>query len=210
MKVLRSYKALPPLISTWVFISLCAPFASAKIKPASPFKPKELEIGFIKGIRGSATLEIQQTLQVPSEDGTLKFQNGKLAEDIEYYRSPRCYLHFKKDAAQQKEIAAGQKLKVSKIDNSYSKGSVHVTFWFDEDPNVSDLSCVTNYKHTLTVDELKSTLGNTVVVSIEKSVETGALFNTAPVSHKDAKILSEDTEANNHPIQSARIILQGT
>src|SRR5690606_38074170 len=94
---------------------------------------------------------------------------------------PRCYLHFKKESESANELSAGRILKVSKIDNIYYHGSVHVTFWFDDDLNVSDLSCITNYDHTLTSNELKSTLGSHIGVSLTQSVETDALFNTAPI-----------------------------
>jgi hypothetical protein len=196
------------LIST--FTVTTTPFALARNRLVSGFPTvKQVAITSTKGIQGEALLTVRQRLQGSfqnvqnGQNGLLQFQDGNLTDDIEFYRSPRCYMHFQKNAAQPKEISAGKVLKVSKIDNIYSNGAVRVTFWFDSDAEVTDLSCITNYDHTLTVDELKGTLGNLIHVSFTKSVETGALFNTVPI--KGAKILSEEST-----IQSARVILQGT
>jgi len=192
-------------LAIFLILTSC-PFAMAKLRPSGAPKMKNLEIGFIKGIRGEAALTIQHSIQIPPDNGLLQFQNGNLIQDVEFYQAPRCYLHFKKDAAQQKELSAGQLLKVSKIDNIYSSGSIHVTFWFDDDENISDLACVTNYHHTLTIDELKNTLGSHVKVTVTKSIEKDALFNTAPM--KNAKILSEESDSSHYPIQAARLVLQ--
>jgi hypothetical protein len=196
------------LIST--FMMTTSPFAMGKNRLVSGFPIlKPIAMTSTKGIQGEALLTVQQKLQVSSQpgqngqNGLLQFQDGNLTDEIEFYRTPRCYMHFQKNAVQSKEISAGKVLRVSKIDNVYSNGAVHVTFWFDNDAEVMDLSCITNYDHTLTVDELKGALGNLVNVSFTKSVETGALFNTVPI--KGAKILTEEST-----IQSARVILQGT
>jgi hypothetical protein len=180
-----------------------SPMVYAKVRPFTPFQPAHQEAHTVKGIRGEATITAQQTITLPAELDGFQFQNGKVAEDIEFYKTPRCYLHFKKDQVTPREISSGRNLKVSKIDNMYQHGSVHVTFWFDSDQNISDLSCITNYNHTLTSQELKETLGNNFQVSISKSIEESALINTAP--QKNAPVLSEDS--SNYNTYSKRVIL---
>lgn len=185
---------------------LTLPLGFAKIRPPSTFKPKGSQVGFVKDVQGHAVLKILRPIS-SLQDGLLQFQNGKLTDEIEFYKSPRCYLHFKKNAEQEKLIPLGLTLKANKIDNSYLNGSVHVVFWFDEDSNVSDLTCVTNYSHTITLNELSATLGDSIEVSVSKSVETDVLFNTVPV--KESRVLSEDSEKNNFPVQSIRANLKG-
>jgi hypothetical protein len=190
------------LAATFGFAS--QPLVFAKIKPFSPWKPKSVEAAFVKGISGEATLTVQQKIALPSSENSVPFQDGKLTDNIEFFQTPRCYLHFKAEAKNTREVDSGKTLKISKIDNIYAKGSVHVTFWFDEDSLVSDLSCVTNYDHTLTSSELKETLGNHFAISFTKSIEKEALFNTAP--RKNALPLTE-TSPSEYSLHSARLIL---
>jgi hypothetical protein len=178
--------------------------AFAKVRPYTPLKAKTIEAAYVKGLAGEVKFTLQNALALTAETSSIQFQDGQPTDSIEFYKSPRCYLHFKNQSQALKEIPSGQILKASKIDNIYQNGAVHVTFWFDNDPVISDLACITNYNHTLTSEELRSTLGQTFAVSITKSIEAGALFNTAPV--KGVKALSEDA-STSRPLGSARIIL---
>ncbi len=192
---------------TALLASLASNTSLAKPRNMFPLKPKELEVHTIRGISGAASFTVQPGVKLPPQMTSWQFQNGKLSEDIDFFRSPRCYLHFKKSAQAVNELQTGQVLNVSKIDNVYNNGSVHVTFWFDEHPALSNMSCITNLGHTLTVNELKATLGTLFTVSLTKSVETGALFNTAPP--KNSKVLSEGSAADQDTT-SARIVLSGS
>ncbi len=178
--------------------------ALAKIRAIEPFKVKPVEAHSLKGVTGEASLLVLNPIQIAMNSDSLEYQDGKLNENIDFYKSPRCYLHFRKASQPIHEIPTGQVLKVNKIDNIYTRGSVHVTFWFDNDPSVSDLACITNYTHTLTSSELRETLGNHFKISLTKSVENDALFNAFP--SKDVKVLSEDSLYKS-PIYSARTIL---
>jgi hypothetical protein len=188
-----------------IFVTLLAsqPLALAKIKPQTPWRPRVQEASFIKGVAGDASLVTQSKITLSGDSNAIQFQEGKLVENIEFFKTPRCYLHFKKNTQGIQGIEAGTTLKVSKIDNIYSKGTVHVTFWFDHDSIVSDLACITNLGHTLTTDELKETLGSHFQVSFTKSIEKEALFNTAP--QKNTPILTDNTPSGNP--YSTRIIL---
>lgn len=190
-------------LTSAAFIALQS-FAIAKIKPQAPWRPRLQEASFIKGVAGDASLVTQTKITYSGESTAIQFQDGKLVENIEFFKTPRCYLHFKKNTQGIQGIDAGTTLKISKIDNIYSKGTVHVTFWFDQDNVVSDLACVTNLGHTLTAGELKETLGDHFQVSITKSIEKEALFNTAP--QRNAPTLSESTPAG-YPYHSTRVIL---
>lgn len=191
------------------FFLVVQPFAYAKIKlpGLSQVKPSDLkstDISFVKGISGQVSMTLKQEFQITSGSDSIQFQNGKILEDVEFYQSPRCYLHLRKAAENLHSLSMGKVLKVSKIDNVYTKGSVHVTFWFDRDSKVSDLACITNYNHTLTIEELKATLGNLIQVSFPKSIANKALFNTAPA--KDKTMLMDDS-SENYRTPSARTIL---
>lgn len=191
-------------LSTLVFLgsSLCF----AKVRTVQIQKPKGLDLSFIKGVHGEASFQVQQKLTLTSP--ALQFQDGHLTQEIEFFKSPRCYLHFRKSGKTDLSVDQGAVLKVSKIDNVYANGAVRVTFWFDNDPVLSDLSCVTNSGHTLTSTELKSTLGSFFQVSLSKSVETGALFNTAPTRNHGA--LTENALSNRFSTPSARVVLSGS
>jgi hypothetical protein len=178
--------------------------AIAKQRPISIPKSKNSEMSFIKGISGEASLTVREKLVLSPDEQSFQFQNGKVADSIEYYKSPRCYLHMRSGNQQVREIAYGQVLKVSKIDNIYTKGSIHVTFWFDKDQKISDLTCISNNNHTLNAAELRATLGNVFDIALSKSLEKDALFNIAPT--KNASVLSESAPAEV-PNNSARFIL---
>jgi len=178
--------------------------ALAKQRPIAPPKAKSIELGYVKGITGEASLTVREKLVLAPDAQSLQFQDGKLSDTIEFFKSPRCYLHLRKDGLNNREVAYGQILKVSKIDNVYTKGATHVTFWFDGDKKISDLTCISNYNHTMNSEELKATLGNAFQISFSKSVEKDALFNIAP--NKNAPVLSESAPVNA-PTNSARLIL---
>jgi hypothetical protein len=178
--------------------------ALAKIRPITHWKPKPIEASFIKGIAGDASLTLQRDIEVSSENHTIQFQDGKITENIDFFKSPRCYLHLKEDNVISKTLVSGKVLKITKIDNIYHQGAVHVTFWFNSDSNISDLSCITNYNHTLTSSELKETLGNHFQISLTKNIEKEALSNTVP--QRNAPTLSENTPAH-YPLHSTRVIL---
>lgn len=189
-------------VSAIGLILVACPFAWSKVKRSS-FNTKRAEVGVVKGVNGGAEFRVSQTIALQPEINEFQFQNGRLTQEIEFYRSPRCYLHFK-SGQEARELPTGKVLKISKIDNIYSNGSVHVTFWFDKDQNISDLLCITNYNHTLTVHELKETLGEAFGVQIPKAVEADALVNTAP--QKNAPVLSEDSTTNQNPYARRAIL----
>ncbi len=197
---------------TFVFLAavvLGETAAFGKVRALSPIKARPIEVGSVKGVVGEASLTVQQAVSFPTHGNTVEFQDGKNSESIEFFRSPRCYLHLRNDAKNAlivaKALPTGHVLRIAKIDNIYANGSVHVTFYFDEDSSISDLSCITNYNHTLTPAELKSTLGGYFQIAFSKSVEENALFNAVP--KKSLKVLSEESAADEVPIYSARIIL---
>lgn len=186
-------------------------FAKIKLPNLSKVKPSDLkpaDISFVKGISGQVSMTLKQDFQLTPGVDLIQFQNGKISEEVEFYQSPRCYLHLRKAFASHHPLVVGQVLKVSKIDNIYTKGSVHVTFWFDQDPAVSDLACITNYNHTMTVEELKTTLGSLIQVSFPKSIVNKALFNTAPVKGRTVLLDgSLDGSSDDYRSPSARVIL---
>lgn len=173
------------------------------IKAFSPWKARKIEASFKKGISGEATLFVQKEF-VLTDSKTLQLQSGELVDTPEFFGAPRCYFHFKKEFPGTKILSPGVVLKISTIDNIYSNGSVHVRFWFEENSDATDLSCVTNYDHTLTLSELRTTLGNHIRISLTQSVEKEALFNSVP--HIKAPTLSE-SEPSQHPLHAMRFIL---
>ncbi len=197
----------PPVSRFGIYLiafTLICPLALAKSKPQSDQKSADHEIRNSIRITGEATLTVKKEVALPQSEVTLKFQNGKIVEDVQYFQSPRCYLHFRKNVLTTQQLIHGHQLKINKIDNVYERGSVHVTFWFDGDPQVSNMKCITNYNHTLNTAELKSILSENFNILFSKSIEKEALFNTVPT--RQAPVLSEDS-ANRSNFNSARIVL---
>ncbi len=180
------------LLGITIYTAISVTPSSAKIRPTSFFKLKNIEPTVVKDITGEATLTLQQTLPLTAETFSISFQDGKLTENIEFYQSPRCYLHFRQPNPLYQALSAGQILKVSKIDKIYMNGSVHVTFWFDHHSSISDLACITNYNHSITQEELKNTLGSTFSLSFTNSIETEN-FSSQNTSHQSTRVILNDS-----------------
>lgn len=183
-------------------LTLIASSTYAKLRPLAPIQSKPMNSHVVRGIHADVTFTLQNKLTIPAGTELYSIQNGSFTDEIEFFSQTRCHMHIRKSGSSQ-ELNPGQVLKVSKIDNFYHHGSLHLTFWFDHDKTVSNLDCIGNFNHTLTVAELKQTWGNLFEVVLPKTVETRALFDTAP--QKNPPVLSEDSD-NSRP-HAARILL---